>query len=171
MKIVPVILLCLCLLVVLAIFAGIRNHNQYALFRVAESGDVRKVRLLVQQGAPVNQKSDSTFGFTPLIAAIYHNNTNVIYYLVDAGADVNLADNNDETPLMWSTTSGDEAVPVVNYLIKHGARLDARDRNGSTVFDYARSAPPKPKLLYDLKLYGESITNKGARDDVVPPAR
>jgi ankyrin repeat protein len=128
-----------------------RTQDRYALFNAAEAGDLERVKLLAQQGAPLNKTVATTFGFTPLIVAVFHNNTNIAYYLVNAGADVNLADKSGTTPLMWAIVRGDEALPLVNFLIAHGAKLDAIDKHGATALSYAHSDPPKPQLIDALR--------------------
>jgi ankyrin repeat protein len=142
-----------------------RNHfsKSMRLQDAAEAGDLDTVKSLIQQGVPINQTSPFRFGWTPLIGAVFQNQTNVIYYLVESGADVNLAGKDGETPLMWLISRGDEAVPLANYLITHGANLDIKDKNGATVFDYANSQPPKPKLIETLekaRLEHESKSHK-----------
>jgi ankyrin repeat protein len=117
----------------------------------AQSGDLDKVKILVQNGFSINQPMPSNFGFTPLIAAIYSGSTNVAYFLIDAGADVNLPSNDGTTPLMWAVQHGDSAVPLVQYLIRHGARIDIKDKDGITVLGYAESIPPKPALVKVLE--------------------
>lgn len=133
------------------IIQGIHERNKYALFNAAEVGDLKQVKSLVQQGAPINQKLASSFGFTPLIGAIYHGCTDTAYYLIEAGADVNLPDNNGVTPLMWATSERDQGVPLVKFLIAHGARLDTKDKYGITVLGYAQAEPPVPQLVEVIK--------------------
>lgn len=120
------------------------------LLDAAERGDLATVKSLVQQGAPINHTSPVKFGWTPLMAAIYGKQANVVHYLVESGADVNLADKRGETPLMLAIAWGDEALPLVSYLIDHGANLNAKDKYGTTAFDCAKSDPPKPDLIKAL---------------------
>jgi ankyrin repeat protein len=146
------LLLAMLVVVLLAIIFLHRNYSEgNPLLAAAETGDLVTVKTLIQQGAPINEASSSEFGWTPLIGAIFHNQTNVVHCLVESGADVNLADRNGVTPLMWLTSRGDDGVPLVKFLIAHGARLNAKDKDGITVLGYAQSDPLKPQLVEVLK--------------------
>lgn len=122
------------------------------LVDAAEEGDLAKVKALLKQGRSINEREPKVkFGWTPLIAAIYQDNTNVIQYLIESGADLNLGDKNGETPLMWAMARGDEHVEIVKELIAHGANVLATNANGATALSYASSDPPKPKTLEVVK--------------------
>jgi ankyrin repeat protein len=128
-----------------------QNEKKFALFNAAAEGDLEQVKLFVQQGAPINQQFQRTFGWTPLINAIFHGRTNVVYYLIRAGADVNLPDKSGKTPLIWATSLGDEAVPLVRDLIAHGAIVDSKDKEGLTALDRAYGSKPIPALIEALQ--------------------
>lgn len=95
----------------------------------------------------MNHSSPAKFGWTPLLAAVFSNSTNVIPDLLDAGADINLAAKDGETPLMMALIRGDDSVGLVKYLIDKGADLSRKDNLGQTVIDLANSLPPKPKIV------------------------
>ena len=121
------------------------------VLNAAEEGDLEKVKLLLKEGRSINERDPRfKFGWTPLIAAIYQRNTNVVYYLIESGADVNIHDNSGQTAIMWAMAS-DENLDIVKYLIAHGADLNAKDKMGATALSYASSAPPKPKLPQAVK--------------------
>src|SRR5205814_251421 len=86
------------------------------------------------------------FGWTPLIAAVYQNNSNIVDYLIKVGANVNAPDNKGVTPLMWAIGKGDEELDLVKLLVLSGADINAKDGQGATALDYAVSRPPKPKI-------------------------
>jgi ankyrin repeat protein len=126
---------------------NVSRAREFALFNAASEGNLARVKLLIQNGEPINKQISIHFGWTPLIAAIYHNQPTVVQYLIQAGADVNLADRDGQTPIMWATYFGDANLATVKELISHGAKLDARDKRGATVYSYFTADPPKPKLI------------------------
>ena len=117
------------------------------VLNAAEQGDLEKVKVLLKQGRSINERDPRVkFGWTPLIAAVYQRNTNVVHYLIESGADVNIPDSSGKTAIMWAM-GDDESIDLVKFLIAHGADLSAKDKLGGTVLSYANSRPPKPKLL------------------------
>ena len=129
-----------------------RNYDiNIRLVDAAGRGDLPQVKALLQRGASINAVDRVRFGFTPLLYAIYYERREMIHYLVEAGADVNLPDRNGDTPLMRAVEHGDKALEMVEYLLAHGARLDARDKSGHTALDRAKTDPPRPKILQALR--------------------
>lgn len=122
------------------------SGKRVALRSAAELGDLERVRLLVTQGADMNARTRRVmFGWTPLLAAIYHERTNVALYLIQSGANVNMADDMGETPLMRAVEQGETL--VVKELLSRGADLYAKDRSGIDAFGYANTPPPKPEIV------------------------
>ncbi len=118
----------------------------------AGQGDLVTLKKLLAEGHSINERNPKVqFGWTPLIGAIFQRETNVVHYLITAGADINLPDNGGETPLMWAAAQGDDALGIVGDLIAHGADLNAKDKMGATALNYAGSEPPKPKILQAVK--------------------
>ncbi len=50
------------------------------------------------------------------MAAIYQGHTNVVHYLIGAGADLNVHDNTGQTAIMWAIAHGDEGLTMVQDL-------------------------------------------------------
>ena len=117
------------------------------LTNAAAEGDIESVQSLLRRGSSINERPESDFGYTPLMMAIHQHETNMIRYLVESGADVNLPNRRGQTPLMEAIGCGDEWVETVKYLIALGADLRARDDSGATALAIARAAPPRPKVL------------------------
>jgi ankyrin repeat protein len=124
-----------------------RIREKHALFAAAEGNDLEQVKVLLQKGSPINEVNKTDFGFTPLIVAIYHDNEGVANFLIDSGADVNIPSTDGATPLMWATRLGDTAFPLVTNLLAHGANANAKDKTGSTAYDYAKAVGQTPQLI------------------------
>lgn len=112
------------------------------VLNAAEEGDLKKVKLLLQQGRSIDERDPKVkFGWTPLMAAIYQGNTNVAHFLIAAGADLNITNNTGDTALTLSMVRGDEAFLLVDDLLAHGASVTPQ------VVSHAASLPPKPRIL------------------------
>lgn len=75
--------------------------------------DIPIVQLLVDAGADVNNHASKVYGFTALKAAVRNNDTNMVHYLVNLGADPN-----DEGALLQAAILGN--VELIQLLL--GAR-------------------------------------------------
>jgi ankyrin repeat protein len=86
---------------------------------VFAAGDARKVEALVACGADVKARTSS--GNTPLIAAAAHtDNLAVVKLLLDKGADLQLANKNNVSPLVAAVYAGD--APSVKFLLERGCK-------------------------------------------------
>ncbi|WCJ60976.1 ankyrin repeat domain-containing protein [Fontisphaera persica] len=137
----------LCVLSICLLCSCNQTNPNIDLLDAAEAGNLPGVKAALRAGANVNYSSPVKFGWTPLLAAVFHNNTNVIPELLAAGADINLASKDGETPLMMAVSRGDDSVGLVKYLIDKGADINRKDNSGRTVIDLANALPPKPKIV------------------------
>jgi len=103
------------------------------------------VLVLIRAGADVNAK-DAERG-TVLNAALdqvpNHLTTRVIKQLIAAGANINTADESRRsTPLMWAASSG--SLDAVQMLIRAGAIIDAKDKEGKTALMWTQIGSEYP---------------------------
>jgi ankyrin repeat protein len=89
--------------------------------------------LVAAQASPDIPDEDT--GRTPLFYGVANRYRKIVKMMIDAGADVNIADRNDVTPLMMACIN--KEVKIVKHLIREGARLDVRDQNGWSSLHYA----------------------------------
>ncbi len=87
------------------------------LMKVAESGDLGKVKELIANGVKVNEKSE--YGATALVFASSKGQTKIIEYLLSKGADPNLCASEDMCPLWFAVTA--DSLESAELLIKAGA--------------------------------------------------
>ena len=117
------------------------------LMRAAKNGDAAAMRLLLDRGADPELKQKN--GATALMLAAglgrglgvfakdYATEAEMaagVQVLLDRGVDVNAPNNNGQTALHFAAQASDA---IVKLLAAHGARLDAKDKNGRTPLDVA----------------------------------
>ncbi|MBO9566406.1 MAG: ankyrin repeat domain-containing protein [Niastella sp.] len=123
------------LLVLTSFLAQARQNTLLDAAFWKNNPDVAAVKAEVAKGndpAAFNRSS-----FDPTVLAINANaSAEVITYLLEQeGNDVNKITHDSRTYIFWAAARGN--LPIVEYLIKKGAKLDLRDSHGSTVFGFA----------------------------------
>jgi ankyrin repeat protein len=113
------------------------------LLGAAEKGDVAAVRMLLDQGASVQQRDRE--GHTALWLAAYFGRSEVAKALLDKGADPNARGREGWTPLMWAVQQGH--AEVVRLLIERGADVNATGIAGETALKYTKGHPEIAALL------------------------
>jgi ankyrin repeat protein len=115
-------------------------------------------------------------GETHLHFAIAEGKFELAEGLVVRGADVNLSNKAGTSPLMIASFKGFDS--TVEFLLDHGAELEAKDVNGHTALNYAtRASVPILKLLvtrgaslHTKGCLGGSILHSAAKSGNVPTA-
>jgi rhodanese-related sulfurtransferase len=105
---------------------------------------------LVDQGFELdNLNSRIANGMTPLMQAALLAETTFVQVLLEAGADVNLLNNDMNNALWFACVS--ESAEIIALLIEHGINLNNSNVNGATSLLYAASAGKYPvvKLLVE----------------------
>ncbi|XP_067679248.1 uncharacterized protein [Haliotis asinina] len=111
-----------------------------SLAYIQTQGQIETVRRLFRQG-DVNVRSTQA-GQTALMLAISHGRTNMVEFLLDAGADVNARDNDGSTALMCACEHGHN--DIVKVLLSHPATdANLTDNDGSTALSIAMEAGHK----------------------------
>jgi ankyrin repeat protein len=93
------------------------------------------VHNLLARGADPNVAANNTMQVAPLHSAVAGQHLRIVRMLVEADAQVNVAQQKGFTPLHGAAHSGN--VELVQYLLSHGAEVSARTAGGQTALDLA----------------------------------
>lgn len=173
--------------------ADINIENEYgwtALKYASDEGRLEIVKYLVENGASVdaevltitknlevfeylleqgnlNINSVGYLGMTALsLASIEYGNLEMIKYLLEKGADINVKNEDGSTALMTASMYGN--LEIIKYLIENGADINAKDNDGSTALIYASKWGNLETVEYLVKngadINIKDIENKTALD-------
>ena len=106
-------------------FSGFAQGNVAALVKAAKDGDIKDVQSLVAGGVDVNGTDNNC---TPLIAAVTENKQEVVAFLLQNGANPNIADNMGQTPIFWAAYN--ENLEIIKLLITAGADVNFKSNTG-----------------------------------------
>lgn len=124
-----------------------------ALRSVMSLATVEPGKLLLELGANPNGPE----GTVPPLVSGY--NSRLGHLLLDHGADPNATDHLGWTPLMrwseWMMQGDEKGDELLHRLVASGARLDAKNNAGKTVFDICTAAP-QVEMLAQLKAICEA---------------
>ncbi|KAK3888919.1 hypothetical protein Pcinc_007049 [Petrolisthes cinctipes] len=108
------------------------------LLRAVQARSLRGVGGQLAAGLPVNHRDPALGNKTPLICAAEYGFTEAVVKLLDAGANVSLADATGATPLHMAAGGGH--VSTVTRLLDYGAHVNHLDAHKSTPLHYAARA-------------------------------
>lgn len=127
------------------------------LIKAAKKGEVPKVQALLKQGTPVDSQDGDRK--TALWEATRHDKADVVALLIDAKADLNLADKDGITPLLLGAGRDDPKAALL--LLKAGADTTVRSRRGDTVL-MAAAGGGHTEMLGPLLKAGGKVTDEDA---------
>ncbi|KIY64553.1 ankyrin [Cylindrobasidium torrendii FP15055 ss-10] len=89
----------------------------------SSDGDLARVSELIESGISPNAYDDNTY--TPMHAAASYNHIDLLEFLVLHGGDVNIADEDGDTPLYVV-----ESIETARWLVEHGAIIERTNNEG-----------------------------------------
>ncbi|AGA67448.1 ankyrin repeat-containing protein [Brachyspira pilosicoli P43/6/78] len=133
------------------------DYDYTPLMIAAAINDYDMVKFLVEKGADVNAKTHSEYSSveTPLLLSLdyehiesrYDENSSVAEYLINNGADINVTNEDGETPLMYASKLHN--IKVIELLIQKGADINAFNNYGNTALIYGVNNLETVKLLVE----------------------
>ncbi len=130
------------------------------------------VKLLLEHGANTETAADTIFhinnsttgvpGFTPLLTAVYQQNSDFVQLLLDHKAEPSHADREGMTPLHWAIRQGFNTAgmkEIAELLLAAKADINARDKNGQTPLHLAASVKSSEMVEF-LVAHGADVNAK-----------
>ncbi len=121
------------------------------LMRAAKATDIPVMRILLSHGADAKllQKSGTnalmiaaargeTGGYGRLKGGTEKGAVEAIKLLLDAGLDINAANNEGQTALHGTATRSDDVTSLIQFLVDRGANPNLKNKGGLTPLDVAR---------------------------------
>ena len=102
----------------------------------AQNGNLNRVKALLNQGVPVNSRTE--YGWTPLHDAARYGRLNIVQELLKRGAHVNPRSIHGYTPLHVAAIANNPN--IVHALIKAGANPKYGNIYGHRAHNYSRNA-------------------------------
>jgi ankyrin repeat protein len=137
-----------------------RNQKGITLIEAIIQNDPSAVQFLIDQGANVNARNKK--GETPLMKACkIKSSTDIIWYLLQAGADPNIPDNQKDIPARFCL----ENIELVQLLVEAGTDIHFRDEHERTLLHLSAMADvPTEVLAYLLDVGSEVNAQDGFSD-------
>ncbi|KAL9951395.1 hypothetical protein ACROYT_G044049 [Oculina patagonica] len=135
-----------------------RKVNPFKLHRVSLSGDVPKVKDILESEPDLNLLDKS--GRTPVHNAILGRHVKIMEMLLEAGADTTILDESQSAPLHTAVRTRDESI-VKAFLQRANSEVDIRGHNSRTALHIAAD---KDKVSI-CKLLIEHGASANCRDD------
>jgi ankyrin repeat protein len=134
-----------------------------ALYVASQSGHLRIVELLVENGADLDVV-EKCAGCSPLITAIAYEKTQVARFLVERGAAVNLKQADGDTALMAAATKNN--AEVVSLLVQYNVDINAPGKSNQTPLSIA--CAKKFTSIVALLLKSGANPNQRGRYGITP---
>ena len=135
------------LLLALLMGCGKPNPPSVSLQDAARQGNLQAIRQHIKAGSILNEKDPAT-GATPLITAAAFDQTEVARAIINAGADLNIRNNDGSTALHCAAFLC--RTDIVRDLLQKGADKKARNNAGSTALESVAGPFDQVKGIYDL---------------------
>ena len=137
----------------LAISIEMRPVNDFVRAAINDDLDEVKARLIMR--AKINSRDKSSNGLSALHAAVENGNLEMVQFLLDHGAKINIRDNDKRTPLMM--LDGDATPELLELLLRYGAKPKLLDKEKNTALHHLIENGGDQALIRTLVTFGVDV--------------
>ena len=101
---------------------ALRQQLNLDFNKAVTDNDLQKIRDFINAGADVNNNQHGSIQQTPLHAAVWVNQPEIVRLLLSSGAKIDARDRNGNTPLHLSAMRGDSHIEITKILLESGAK-------------------------------------------------
>ena len=123
----------------------------------SQAGDLQLLQSLQQQGMSLDYHDPRKFMWTPLMAAVFARQSNVVTYLLEQGVDIEARDARGMTALMWAVDVAGTNVSIVQTLLSAGAKTNVTNNFGQT---FSHAIKSKPEVAQLMKVHSQEPRGK-----------
>ena len=109
--------------------------------------DTVKIEQLLQSGIDINTQDKGSGTTVLMIASSYYYYDDMVLFLMNKDADVNLTDNNGKTALLWAASN---SFPNAKILVDNGADVNIAANDGMTPFLQATLGVSSGKVTLEM---------------------
>lgn len=114
------------------------------------NADVTTIKAEIAKGNSPSQLNSGSFDATVLAINNQAPVESILFLLSQPGNDVNKLTHDSRTYVFWAASKGN--LEVIDYLLKHGAKLDVQDSHGYSPLTFAATGGQTNTKVYDLLL-------------------
>ena len=137
--------------------AEVDFNSLSAINAAIENNDAKTLRLILDSRPNLNLNNLDYYGETLLTKSVGGKKENVAIALLDAGADINISNINNETPLIVAINKN--MSEFAKYLIARGADMNKRDLFQDTALLIAIKKKNAPMALFLIERGANIFTN------------
>ena len=145
----------------LVFFSGSYGQDISEAMRHIYMRQYDSARIVINKGVDVNQRERGSYLIN---TACYRGNPDMVQFLLDKGARVDVVAGDGATPLVWAGKA-DKTGDIVKLLLEKGADVNAENKLGTSAFDNAvrsycaSKEPPALRVLKILASHGADVDN------------
>lgn len=112
-----------------------QTEQNKIFFNACIKGDIEVIKKILENNFDIDLTDKQ--GITGLNFAVAYNQFNVVRFLIEKGANLNIKDKNGWSPIITASQLLKDKTEIVKYLIQNGANINQVDKDGFSALHIA----------------------------------